>query len=163
MQATLANHETFIHAPAKDIWNMLSAVHRWPDWDDRVQNAILIGVIKESARGRVYLKSGSEPTLTIDELDAPLRLKFTLHHFGMRFTYAFGLVDLADGTVVAGDVTCSGFAASTYALFSRGRTARTLRRKLEGLKRLAEACARPGMRSLVTETVGSEPRSKPKS
>ena len=125
------------------VWDVLTAVERWPSWNPDVKSATLDGSLAE--RGRFRWKAGpSTITSTIERLEPPRFLSWSGRTLGLTAIHEWKLEPKGDGTLVSTEESMEGLAARLLRGSFQKRLEKSLETWLAGLKQEAERRARPG-------------------
>lgn len=137
----VASGEIEIAAPPEIVWEVLTAIDRWPEWDPDIRWTALDGGL--SAGSTFRWKSGPGTiTSTIREVEPMRRIVWSGRTFGIHAIHAWRLTPRDGGTAVATEESWDGLVV------------RIFRRQL---RRTLERAVASGLRHLKTE---AERRSK---
>jgi Polyketide cyclase / dehydrase and lipid transport len=134
----VAERQVFIRAPRERVWNFLSRIDDWPQWQTGVSSARLDGPLRRGSACR-WRAGGLTVKSTLTQVTPPFHMGCTgKGALGLRVRNAWHLYRHPDGTVA---MTAESFEGPLARLL-RPLLRRTLKRELEnrvsGLKREAE-------------------------
>jgi uncharacterized protein YndB with AHSA1/START domain len=133
----VASAEIAIAAPIETVWDILSDINGWPQWNPAITEAHLEG---ERTPGSVFRwKAGPGGiTSTLRQVERPHILAWTGKTFGINAVHVYRLEDQNGATRVRTEESWEGLPARLL----RGRMQKTLEDSLgaglEALKRVAE-------------------------
>lgn len=129
--------ELMVAAPPEIVWEVLSGLSRWPDWNPDVKSVSVDGPI---GPGTVFRwKAGpSNITSTLREVDAPRTLGWTGSSMGIHAGHAYRLEPRVGGTLVWTRESWDGLLPSLLRWPVRRMLQRTLDSGLAHLKVEAE-------------------------
>jgi hypothetical protein len=134
-----AQSETEIAAPPERVWELVTDIGRWPEWDPGVESAALEGPL---APGTAFRWKAGPGTIvsTLRHVDPPREVGWTGKTMGIAGVHVFRLEASGVGTRVVSEESWNGVPARIL----RGRMRRTLQRSLDaGLRHLKAAAERP--------------------
>jgi hypothetical protein len=128
--------ETVIAAPPELVWDVLSAISEWPDWNPDVRSVSMRGTVSEGAKFRWKAGPGTI-TSTLEQVEPPRRIAWSGKAFGLQALHVYFLEGRSGMTRVRTEESYDGLMAHLF----RGRLQETLERALDnGLRHLkAEA------------------------
>jgi uncharacterized protein YndB with AHSA1/START domain len=127
--------ELEIAAPVETVWDVLTAVERWPTWNPDVKTVSLEGSVAEGSVFRWKAGPGTI-TSTIQRVDRPRLIAWTGKTFGIDATHVWRLEQRHGKTLVRTEESYQGLVASI------------LRRPL---RKALETALTNGLRSLKAE------------
>jgi uncharacterized protein YndB with AHSA1/START domain len=127
--------ELEIAAPAETVWDVLTAIERWPTWNPDVRQVWLEGAVAEGSVFRWKAGPGTI-TSTVEHLDRPRLIAWTGKTFGVSAIHVWRLEQRDDTTLVRTEESYEGLVASV------------LRRPL---RKALETALTNGLRSLKVE------------
>jgi uncharacterized protein YndB with AHSA1/START domain len=132
----LASSETEIAATPETVWNVLTDLGRWPDWNPDVKSIALSGEVAEGTQFRWKAGPGTI-TSTIRAVERPRLIGWTGKTLGIDAAHVYRLEPHDGSTHVSTEESYEGLVASAF----RGPLRRVLETSLQnGLERLkAEA------------------------
>ncbi|MGH3034599.1 MAG: SRPBCC family protein, partial [Gaiellaceae bacterium] len=122
-------------APVETVWDVLTAVERWPTWNPDVKTVSLEGSVAEGSVFRWKAGPGTI-TSTIQRVDRPRLIAWTGKTFGIDATHVWRLEQGHGKTLVRTEESYEGLVASI------------LRRPL---RKALETALTNGLRSLKVE------------
>ena len=143
--------ETEIAADRGVVWDVLSGISQWPDWNPTVKSVAMREPVFEGSEFR--WKSGPATiTSTLQSVQPPRRIAWSGRAFGLHALHVYVLEARDGGTVVRTEESYDGLMAHLF----RGRLQKTLDRNLESVLRhlKVEAERRTKIKDL-TPTKGS--------
>lgn len=134
----IARHEIIVNASSETIWELLTNINHWSDWNPNISEARLEGLIKPGATFR--WKAGGTPILsTLQEVEPKRRMSWTGKVIGTQAIHVWILEPYENGVLVRTEESFEGWLVR----LSRGMMQRMLDASLvswlEHLKRKAEA------------------------
>ena len=131
----VAATEIEIRAPQQVVWDVLTAIDRWPNWNPAVKSASLQGSLEEGAEFR--WKAGPGTIVSkLEVVEAPHRIAWSGRSMGIKAFHVHTLEQRDGQTLISTEESYEGLIAR---LFSR-----RLRKMLDG-------SLRDGLRHLKTE------------
>jgi hypothetical protein len=134
--------EIAIEAPADTVWDVLTAIDRWPSWNPDVKDVSIEGAVAPGTQFRWKAGPGTI-TSTLQHVDRPHVIAWTGRTFGMSAVHVWRLEPKDGTTRVQTEETFDGLMARLF----RRRFQRTLTSSLESvlrnLKAEAERRSRP--------------------
>lgn len=138
----VATHELVIHAPLGKVWDLITKVDRWPDWNPAVKTAKLGGPLKVGAT--FNWKSGQVPIeSTVQEYEPMTRLVWTGKAIGTRAIHVWSFEVTSAGTVVSTSESFEGWLVNLMRKSMQTSLDRSLVAWLKELKHQAEQGAGP--------------------
>ena len=135
----IARSEIEIAAPPERVWELVTDIGRWPEWDPGVGSAALEGPLAPGSTFRWKAGPGTIVS-TLRHVDPPREVGWTGKTMGIAGVHAFRLEPSGVGTRVVSEESWNGFPARLL----RGRMRRKLQRSLDaGLRHLKAAAERP--------------------
>ena len=127
--------EIEIAATPEAVWQVLTAIDRWPSWNPQVKSASLEGGLEEGAEFRWKAGPGTIVSRLTD-VQAPHRIAWTGKSMGLKAIHVHTLEERNGGTLVKTEESYDGLVAR---LFS-GR-----------LRKMLDGALNDGLRHLKTE------------
>jgi uncharacterized protein YndB with AHSA1/START domain len=135
----IARSETEIAAPPERVWELVTDIDRWPDWNPDIDSAALEGPLAPGTTFRWKAGPGSIVS-TLRHVDPPREIGWTGKTMGIAGVHVYRLEPSGTGTRVVSEESWAGFPARLM----RRRTRRTLLTSLEtGLRHLKAAAEPP--------------------
>ncbi|AFY75078.1 Polyketide cyclase / dehydrase and lipid transport [Synechococcus sp. PCC 7502] len=133
----ISRHEIIINASSEIIWELLTDINHWCDWNPNISESRLEGVIKPSATFR-WKSGGTLITSTLQQVDPQRRMSWTGRVVGTQAIHVWILEPHENAVLVRTEESFEGWLVS----LSRGMMQRILDKSLvawlEHLKRKAE-------------------------
>ena len=128
--------ETEIAAPPEVVWDVLTAIDRWPTWNPDVKSMSMPGDLVAGSEFRWKAGPGTI-TSVLQHVDRPRQIAWTGKTLGIRAIHVYRLEPRGDGTFVSTEESYEGLPARLF----RGPVQKTLDAALaDGLRHLkAEA------------------------
>src|SRR5918994_513766 len=124
--------EIVIEAPADAVWDVLTAIERWPSWNPEVKEVSIAGAVAPGTQFRWKAGPGTI-TSTLQHVDRPHVIAWTGRTFGMKAFHVWRLEPNNGATRVQTEETFDGLMARLF----RRRLSKTLTSSLEsGLRHL---------------------------
>jgi uncharacterized protein YndB with AHSA1/START domain len=134
----VARSETEIAAPPERVWELVSDIDRWPDWNPDIDSASLDGPLAPGTTFRWKAGPGSIVS-TLRQVDPPREVGWTGKTMGIAGVHVYRLEPSGTGTRVVSEESWDGFPVRLM----RRRMRRTLQRSLDtGLRHLQAAAER---------------------
>jgi uncharacterized protein YndB with AHSA1/START domain len=132
----VAASEIEIAAPPQVVWDVLTAIDRWPSWNPQVESMSMRGELAEGSQFRWKAGPGTI-TSTIQRVEPPGLIAWTGKTLGINAMHVYRLEPRGGGTFVRTEESYNGLVARVF----RGWLQKTLETALaEGLAHLkAEA------------------------
>lgn len=127
--------ELEVAAPVETVWDVLTAIDRWPTWNPDVREVSLAGAVAEGSVFRWKAGPGTI-TSTIEHVDRPRMIAWTGKTLGVSASHVWRLEQRDDRTLVRTEESYEGLVA------------RLLRRPL---RKALETALTDGLRSLKIE------------
>ncbi len=136
----VAATEIEIRAPQQVVWDVLTAIDRWPSWNPTVKSASLQGSLEEGAEFR--WKAGPGTIVSkLEVVEAPHRIAWSGRSMGIKAFHVHTLEQRDGQTLISTEESYEGLIAR---LFS-GR-----------LRRMLDDSLRDGLRHLKAEAERQE-------
>jgi uncharacterized protein YndB with AHSA1/START domain len=136
--AAVARAEAEIAAPPERVWELITGIERWPEWNPDVKSASLDGEVAPGSTFRWKAGPGTI-TSTLRHVDPPHEIAWTGKTMGIAAVHVHRLEPREGGTRVVSEESWAGFPVRVL----RGRMAKTLQTSLEsGLAHLKAAAER---------------------
>jgi uncharacterized protein YndB with AHSA1/START domain len=133
----VASEEIEVAAPPEIVWNVISEIDAWPQWNPAITQSSLDGALAPGSTFRWKAGPGTI-TSTLRQVDPPHVLAWTGKTFGINAIHVYRLEPAEGGTRVSTAESWEGLPVRLM----RGRMQRmlqdALRTGLEALKREAE-------------------------
>jgi uncharacterized protein YndB with AHSA1/START domain len=132
----LGASETEIAADPVVVWDVLSGIRRWPEWNPDVKSVSMSGPVSAGSEFRWKAGPGTI-TSTLEHVEPPCRIAWSGKAFGLRALHVYALESRNGRTLVRTEESYDGLMALVF----RSRLKKTLECALEsGLRHLkAEA------------------------
>jgi uncharacterized protein YndB with AHSA1/START domain len=104
----VSSAEAEIDAPIEAVWNLLTAIERWPTWNPDVKSASLDGLAAEGATFR-WKAGPSTISSTVIRLDAPRLIAWTGKTLGIRAVHVWRLQSTNGRTLARTEESYEGF------------------------------------------------------
>jgi hypothetical protein len=108
--AVVASAEIEIQASADTVWNVITDVERWPEWNPDVKDATLADRPAEGASFRWKAGPGTI-TSTFRRLESPRLVGWTGRTLGIHAVHVYRLEPRGDATHVRSEESWDGLAA----------------------------------------------------
>jgi hypothetical protein len=131
----LGRSEIEITASPDVAWDVLTAIHRWPQWNPQIKTVSIKGGIHEGSRFQWKAGPGTIKS-TIQDLEPLRRIAWTGRTFGIQAIHVYTFEPQGDGTVVRTEESYDGLIA------------RLFRRPLQ---KTLDSALQSGLRHLKTE------------
>lgn len=132
-----AEAEMAVYAPLAVVWEVLSDLERWPEWNEAVGEMQAPQHVRPGAKFQ-WSAGGMRITSQLQDVSAPARIAWSGRSFGVGARHVWELEPTDGGTVVRTRESFSGWVASLFRRPMRGMLDRSLRQGLEALKAEAE-------------------------
>lgn len=133
----VAATEIEIAAPREVVWQVLTAIDRWPSWNPAVKSASLLGAVEEGTEFR--WKAGPGTIVSkLEVVDAPHRIGWSGRSMGINAFHVHTLDDGDGRTVVRTEESYDGLIARLFSGRLRKMLDEALRDGLLHLKTEAE-------------------------
>jgi uncharacterized protein YndB with AHSA1/START domain len=132
-----ARAEITIHAPAEQVWRLLTEVDRWPAWNPAVASAAMHGPLREGTLF-VWKSQGFQISSTLSEIDPPKRLCWSGSAFGTRAFHLWEIETVGDKVLVTTFETFDGWVPWLFKASMQKKLDETLPAWLQALKQAAE-------------------------
>lgn len=132
-----AEHTVMIHAPIQVVWQVLTEIDRWPEWQKAVSAASLQGAVAPSTEF-LWTSGGMKIRSRIVEVSAPTSIRWLGSTLGTSADHAWTLTSFGADTRVATTERMSGWLVAVMGVFSKDFLANALKQTLEELKTEAE-------------------------
>lgn len=134
----IAQHQITINAKSETIWQLLTDINQWADWNPNISEAKLEGALKPGSTFR--WKSGGTAILsTLQEIEPQHRISWTGQVIGTRAIHTWMLEPQGESVLVRTEESFEGW----LVLLTKGMMQRmldiSLQEWLEHLKQRAEA------------------------
>lgn len=133
----IASGEIEIAADRQAVWDLLTDVERWPEWQPKVRSVELDGAFAPGAAFR-WKPGPMTITSTVKEVDPPIEVGWTGTTFGIQAVHVWRLEASGAGTSVATEESWDGWLVRAL----KGPMAKSLQKEidsaLENLKAAAE-------------------------
>ena len=139
-----AQKEIVILAPIERVWEVLTDIERWPEWQPDVATASLDDPLR-AGTGFRWKAKGLAIASTIQEFDPPRRIGWTGRSTGMGAIHRWTLEPAQNGTRVTTQESLSGWLTRLLKISDPRFLEKSLAGSLQVLKAQVE-------RSLVQET-----------
>jgi len=133
----ILNAEIEVAAPPHLVWEVLSAIDGWPNWNPEVKKASLDGELKEGTSFR-WKAGPSSLTSKLVTVAAPRQIAWTGKSLGLSATHVYNLEPRDGKTLVRTEESVGGILARLVRRPLTKRMDTAVRRGLEGLKTEAE-------------------------
>lgn len=127
--------EVEIAAAPEAVWQVLTAIDRWPSWNPQVKSASLQGDLQEGTEFRWKAGPGTIVSRLAD-VQAPHRIAWTGRSMGLKAIHVHTLEARDGGTLVKTEESYDGLVARLF----RGR-----------LRKMLDGALRDGLQHLKTE------------
>jgi uncharacterized membrane protein len=133
----VARMEIVIQAPLEVVWNLLTDLQAWPEWQGNIASVIMEG---DLAPGTIFRwkASGIKIVSTLQEVEPMRRISWTGTSPGMRAIHIWDFESYDGGLRVVTEESLSGWFASLLKLFDHRFLEKSLEESLQTLKRAAE-------------------------
>ena len=133
----VAATEIDIDAPREIVWQVLTAIDRWPSWNPAVGSASLEGALEEGSEFR--WKAGPGTIVSkLEVVEAPRRLAWSGRSMGIKAFHVHTLDERNGQTVVRTEESYEGLIARLFSGRLRKMLDRALKEGLQHLKTEAE-------------------------
>lgn len=133
----IAEAEVVIGADAGIVWELMTGVESWPDWNPGVKSASLEGPLAEGTEFRWKAGPGTI-TSRIELVERQRRLVWTGKTLGIRAIHVWRLEPRGDTTVVATEESWGGLVARVFRTPMQKTLKKSIDDGLEHLKAEAE-------------------------
>jgi len=134
----VAQHQILIAASSETIWQILSDINRWTDWNPNISDATLEGEFKPGSIFR--WKSGRTAILsTLQEVEPQRRMSWTGQVIGTRAIHIWMLEPQVDSVLVRTEESFEGWLVRLSRGMMQRMLDKSLQEWLERLKQKAEA------------------------
>jgi uncharacterized protein YndB with AHSA1/START domain len=134
----IARSEIEIAAPPERVWELVTDIDRWPDWNPDIDSAALKGPLAPGTTFRWKAGPGKLVS-TLRHVDPPREVGWTGKTMGIAGVHVYRLEPSGSGTRVVSEESWAGFPVRLM----RRRMRRTLQTSLEtGLRHLKAAAER---------------------
>jgi uncharacterized protein YndB with AHSA1/START domain len=132
----LGRSEIEVAAPPELVWDVLTTIERWPDWNPAVKNVSMHGALTEGSTFRWKAGPGTI-TSTLRRVEPPRLIAWTGRTFGIKANHIYNLEPRNDQTLVTTEESYDGLVSRLF----RRSLQKTLDKALaDGLRHLkAEA------------------------
>jgi hypothetical protein len=135
--AVRGSAEIEVDARPEVVWDVLTAIDEWPQWNPDVTEASMEGELSEGTRFR--WKSGRATiTSTLRVVQPPREVAWTGKTLGLDAIHLFRLQPLNGGTVVTTEESWNGWVARLFRKRMQATLQRAMEAGLESLKTEAE-------------------------
>jgi uncharacterized membrane protein len=126
-----------IHAPASQVWSVLTGINNWPGWQTSVKKAKLHAALKE---GTAFTWSTGGATLksTIHTCKPFLYFGWTGKTTGAFAIHNWRFETVSDGTLVFVEESLHGFLPSLFKNMFRKKLSKEMTKNLKELKATSE-------------------------
>ncbi len=132
-------HETTTSLPPERLYRAITAINRWPEWDDALEGAALNAPVFHGMKFLVKPKSGFKRQMLIETADVPDKFVDVAYLFLARVRTARSFTATAEGTVVATAIEIWGPTAFLWDRFTARKQAARLKPLTESFLRFAAA------------------------
>jgi uncharacterized protein YndB with AHSA1/START domain len=134
--------EIEIDADPETVWELLTTIDDWPNWNPDVRSASLEGPLDEGSQFR-WKVGAPTITATLETVDRPRRFAWRARAMGIHTVHVYRLETLGAKTIVTSEESWDGLPCYFF------------RRKMQ---RTMDGAARAGMRSLKAAAELNRPR-----
>ena len=121
-----ASGEIEVAATPEEVWGLLVAIDRYPDWNPDIREVRLDGPVQPGTRFSWKAGPGTIRSV-LREVTPPTRLAWTGRTFGIRATHVYRVRTSEGGATVGIDESWDGLVAKTF----RSRFRPTLQRAID--------------------------------
>jgi hypothetical protein len=139
MAVKICEQGQFVGVPAGIIWEKLTQVKQWNEWNPMIRHVELLESPKTDAVGRVFPVTGTSYYFKITDVTAQTTLKWERPYMlGTTLTHSFMLTKNAEGAIVTFEVWVSGIFDRTVRSISRKKLSEDLLIQSRSLKDFCE-------------------------
>jgi len=140
----LAECEAEIKAPIQIVWQVLTDLEKWPEWNESVQEMHLQGEVAIGTEFR-WKTGGMRIRSRIEEITSPVSIVWSGRTMGIRAIHVWALTGTNESTSVWTGECFYGIVASLLASPLRKSLAKALQQGMAALKKDAEKRVRAGL------------------
>jgi uncharacterized protein YndB with AHSA1/START domain len=129
----IARNEILVASPIEQVWQLLTDIERWPEWQPDISFAKLDGSLTEGTRFRWKAK-GLNMTSILREVESNRRISRTGVSMGMKAIHIWTLEPQSNGTCVITEESLSGWLACLLKVFDTTFLEKSLKTSLQILK-----------------------------
>jgi len=133
----VASTEVEIDAPPEVVWDIMTAIDRWPEWNPDIKTAALQGGLQEGSTFRWKTGPGTVVS-TLREIDRPKRIAWTGRSLGVKAAHVWEIEPHNGGTLVRTEESWEGLPAKLFRKSSQKTVEKALREGPHYLKAEAE-------------------------
>jgi hypothetical protein len=130
-------HETTSTLPPERLYRAITAINRWPEWDDALVGAVLNAPVFHGMKFFVKPKGGLKLQMLIETADAPDRFVDVAYLFLARVRTARDFTATAEGTVVSTIIEIWGPTAFLWDRYTARKQAARIKPLTESFLRFA--------------------------
>ncbi|UBF28829.1 SRPBCC family protein [Kovacikia minuta CCNUW1] len=134
----IAQHQIVVNASSEAIWQVLSDINRWTDWNPNISEATLEGALKPGSIFR-WKAGGTAILSTLQEIEPQRRLSWTGQVIGTRAIHTWMLEPQVDSVLVRTEESFEGWLVRLSKRMMQRMLDQSLQEWLECLKQKAEA------------------------
>jgi len=141
LSPVVASAEVEIEADIEVVWEILSTIDHWPEWNADVRSAKIYGAL---APGSIFVWSAGPLTITstISQVNGPHLLAWTGKSLGIAATHIWHMESKGEGVLVRTEESWEGPFPLLFAWPAKKLLQASIESWLEQLKAAAEKVAR---------------------
>lgn len=126
-----------VNATPETVWEIMTAIHRWPEWNPDIREVSVEGELKPGTKFRWKSGPGTIKS-TLQTLQPPNTISWTGKTLGISAVHVWRMESLGDVTVVQTEESWDGFIATVFRKRSQEVLKNAIYSGLQFLKQAAE-------------------------
>lgn len=126
-----------IQAPSSRVWQLLTDINNWPDWNPDIQSATLIGAVQPGST-MVWKAGPGTITSQLQHVDRQKELGWTGKTIGIKAVHVWRLQTDGKNTLVITEESWRGWPVMLFKKAAHKQLDKALQNSLRYLKRAAE-------------------------
>jgi hypothetical protein len=132
-----AREEATISATVQEVWDVLSDLEKWPEWNGSVSTMKIFGPVLPNTEFH-WVAGGIKIKSRIEEVQAPNRIAWSGRTMGIKAVHVWELSSVGDLAKVRTEESFQGLIVRLFARRMNNELAKALRQGLGALKSEAE-------------------------
>jgi len=132
-----AEEDLTVKASVQDVWDVLSNLEKWPEWNESVSSMTVHGPLSPNTEFH-WVAGGMKIRSRFEEVEAPNRIAWSGRTMGIRAIHVWELSSEGDCTRVHTEESFQGLIVRMFARRMKGELTKALRQGLSALKNETE-------------------------
>ena len=132
-----ASMDTLVNASVQEVWNVLSELEKWPEWNESVTSMKVKGPLAVGTEF-IWVAGGMKIKSRIEEVEAPHRIAWSGVTMGIRAMHLWKFTSAETMTKVHTEESFQGFIVRLFAKRMNRELKNALTQGLAALKKEAE-------------------------